>query len=396
MSRRVAQRKASGRPFCHDGAVPTSNMTTVATPNMLWITQRELIVIVDDRGRSNLEESFTIGAVRIIDCDDVAELSAIGDDPVLIDIDLHDPTKIKKIKDNLPDRTGNLCTIIAVDRGNHLGVVQAKSLGASDVLARPLNRRELANCLRRHGTDVSKRFDPYALSQEPGGTSIASAAIELNRMFKRFVSGHSLDLASVARSGDQVVDAVSEVGLAQWLNTVRRYHESTFQHCLVVTGILTTFGRETGMRRSDILTLTIAGLLHDIGKAQVPVHILDKPGALTEEEFTWIKRHPVTGFEYLQTQRSISAEVLNAVRHHHEYLDGSGYPDGLLARDIDDLTRIVTVCDIYGALVEQRAYKAPKSRDAAMDILIGMAGQGKIECELVMRTTQAAARRLAR
>jgi putative nucleotidyltransferase with HDIG domain len=343
----------------------------------------KLIVIVDDRARPALADTFAKGRVKIIDCQNVDELAAIGDGPILIDVDLHDLSKVKLIKDNLRDRSGKRCTIIAVDRGSHLSIVQAQSLGASDVLARPWNREELANCLRRYASDASIGFDRDALKREPGGASIVSAAVELDRLFKGLGSGRSLDLASVEQSGDRVVDAVAEVGLAQWLDTVRRYHASTFQHCLIVTGIVTAFGRDTGMRRSDVLTLTVAGLLHDVGKAEIPLQILDKPGKLTDEEFACIKKHPAIGHDYLREQNAVSEEILRAVRHHHEYLDGSGYPDGLRARGIDDLTRIMTVCDIYGALVERRAYKAPKSPAAALDILIGMAEQGKIEYDLV-------------
>src|SRR5690349_13496905 len=110
---------------------------TMATPGP---AQPELIVILDEEARPALADIFADGCVRIIDCQDVGELSSIGDDPILIDVDLHDISKVKLIKDNLPDRTGDLCTIIAVDRGSHLSVVQAKSLGATDVLGRPVNR----------------------------------------------------------------------------------------------------------------------------------------------------------------------------------------------------------------------------------------------------------------
>jgi HD-GYP domain-containing protein (c-di-GMP phosphodiesterase class II) len=79
----------------------------------------------------------------------------------------------------------------------------------------------------------------------------------------------------------------------------------------------------------------------------------------------------------------VDRETLDAIRHHHEYLDGSGYPDGLAAQQIGDLTRIMTVCDIYGALVERRAYKAAKSPEAALDILTNMAKDGKVEGDLV-------------
>jgi putative nucleotidyltransferase with HDIG domain len=180
-----------------------------------------------------------------------------------------------------------------------------------------------------------------------------------------------------------VLSGIHDVGLARWLATVRRYHESTFQHCLIVTGIATAFGHRSGMRRSDVLTLTVAGLLHDVGKAQIPLDILDKPGRLSDEEFAVIKQHPVTGYEYIRAQNVVDAETLNAIRHHHEYLDGSGYPDGIAGQQINDLTRIMTVCDVYGALVERRAYKPPKSPDAALDILAAMAANGKVEFDLV-------------
>jgi putative nucleotidyltransferase with HDIG domain len=343
----------------------------------------ELVVIVDDGARPALPDALANGRVKIIDCHSVGELSSIGREPIVIDVDLHDISKVKLIKDSLPDRTGNLCTIIAVERGSHLSVVQAKSLGASDVLARPWTRQELANCLRRYAAVMSVESDGDALERAPGGSSIVAAADELNRLFKGLSSGGPLDLASVEQSGNQVLDAVAEVGLAQWLDTVRRYHESTFQHCLVVTGIATAFGRNTGMRRSDVLTLTVAGLLHDVGKAEIPLEILDKPGKLTDEEFACIKKHPAIGHDYLRGQNTVDEQILRAVRHHHEYLDGSGYPDGLTGQSIDDLTRIMTVCDIYGALVERRAYKDPKSPAAAMDILIGMAERGKLEYGLV-------------
>ena len=98
--------------------------------------------------------------------------------------------------------------------------------------------------------------------------------------------------------------------------------------------------------------MTVGGLLHDIGKAQVSTDILDKPGKLTDAEFAEIKKHPVIGYDYLRKQNLIAAETLAAVRHHHEYLDGSGYPDGLTAPQIGDLTRITTICDVDRKVIE--------------------------------------------
>jgi putative nucleotidyltransferase with HDIG domain len=347
----------------------------------------ELIVIADDRGRLALPKRIANGALKIVDWRDIGGLSSIGEASVLIDVDLQDLSKVKMIKDNLPARAGNQCRIVAVDHGSHFSRVQANGLGASDLLVRPLTVHELMECLqrrhRRREQTEDRGVDQQAVKREPADASIASAAGVLEKAFRGLTSGEALDLPLLERAGEQVLDAIGEVGLAEWLATVRRYHESTFQHCLIVTGVLTAFGHRNGMRKADVATLTIAGLLHDVGKARVPLDILDKPGRLTDAEFALIKQHPIAGYEYLRGQAALSSETLRAVRHHHEYLDGSGYPDGLAGHDIDDLTRIVTVCDVYGALIEKRAYKAPKSPDAALDILVGMARGGKIENDLV-------------
>lgn len=217
----------------------------------------------------------------------------------------------------------------------------------------------------------------------PGGLSIDAAAEALGEMFLSLNEGRSIDAAATARAGDQVIDAIADIGLALWMDTVRLYHEGTFQHCLIVTGLATLFGVSTGMRRSDVGVLTMAALLHDIGKARMPLAILDKTGPLSDGEFAVIRAHPVIGHDYLREQGCFPPAVLAAVRSHHEYLDGSGYPDGLSGDAIGDVTRIITICDIYGALLEKRPYKDPQTPEEAIDILLAMARKGKVEESLV-------------
>jgi putative nucleotidyltransferase with HDIG domain len=345
----------------------------------------ELIVIVDGEGRASLPKEIGRGSSGIIDSLDVAALASIRNHAILIDVDLRDLGQVKLIKDNLPTGKDGQIRIVAVERGSHWCEVQANGLGASDLLKRPWDINDLRKSLQRYG---NRRIEHKAsledqLKHEPGGASIFSAARELDRLFTAFTTNGQLRFASIEQAGDQVVQAISEVGLAKWLNTVRSYHQGTFQHCLLVTGVATMFGHKTGMRNKDVLTLTVAALLHDIGKAQVPTEILDKPGKLTDEEFAQIKKHPVAGYEYLRKQNVVDADILFAVRHHHEYLDGSGYPDGLVSAQIADLTRILTICDVYGALVEQRSYKPPQSPEGAMKILTSMARDVKVERALV-------------
>jgi putative nucleotidyltransferase with HDIG domain len=169
--------------------------------------------------------------------------------------------------------------------------------------------------------------------------------------------------------------------LRNWIETVRRHHEGTYQHCLLVAGITVDFGFSLGMAKADIERLYSAAMFHDIGKARIPLTLLDKPDRLDDRERALIETHPAVGFEILKKNSSVSPEILDAVRHHHEYLDGSGYPDALCADSISDIVRILTISDIFSALIERRPYRSTMPREQAYDIIRGM--HGKLEKPLV-------------
>ena len=107
----------------------------------------------------------------------------------------------------------------------------------------------------------------------------------------------------------------------------------------------------------------------------IPLSILDKPARLTDEEFAIIRKHPVHSREVLAAQPQVSREVIDIAVHHHEYLDGSGYPEGLKGDEITRSVRMLTICDIYAALVEKRAYKPAYSPRQAYGVLVEMAGK---------------------
>jgi HD-GYP domain-containing protein (c-di-GMP phosphodiesterase class II) len=129
-------------------------------------------------------------------------------------------------------------------------------------------------------------------------------------------------------------------------------------------------------------------MFHDIGKARIPLAILDKPGRLDPGERAMIETHPAAGYDFLKGHDRISPEILDAVRHHHEFLDGSGYPDALCAESIGDIVRILTISDIFAALIEHRHYKPTMPRADAYNILSGMSG--KLEKALVASFKQVA------
>jgi len=136
-----------------------------------------------------------------------------------------------------------------------------------------------------------------------------------------------------------------------------------------------------GLAKTDVERLYSAAMFHDIGKAKIPLAVLDKPGRLDDRERALIETHPAVGYDILKENSAISPEILDAVRHHHEYLDGSGYPDALGAESISDIVRVLTISDIFAALIENRTYKPTMPRQKAYEILLGM--QGKLERPLV-------------
>ena len=162
--------------------------------------------------------------------------------------------------------------------------------------------------------------------------------------------------------------------MSSWLNDVRRYHEGTFQHCLLVTGVAVGFALAIKFSSADVKRLGLAATLHDIGKAHIPLSILDKPGRLDPEEEEIMRTHPVIGYEILKAQPEFSPEILDGVRHHHEYLDGSGYPDGLTAPEISDLVRLLTISDIYRRADQ---VEAVQSADARASRLQDPGGDGR-------------------
>jgi putative two-component system response regulator len=138
------------------------------------------------------------------------------------------------------------------------------------------------------------------------------------------------------------------------------------------------------LTEEDLETLRVACLLHDIGKVAVPDAILTKPGPLTPEERAVMNRHPVIGESICAPLKSLR-RILPLIRHHHERMDGSGYPDGLRGYRIPLKARILQIADIYDALVNDRPYRAALPQGEALEVLIGEARCGWLDTVLVRR-----------
>jgi putative nucleotidyltransferase with HDIG domain len=145
--------------------------------------------------------------------------------------------------------------------------------------------------------------------------------------------------------------------------------QSTAEHTRRVALLAAAVAEELKMPASARRDLAMGGLLHDIGKLSVPLDILNKPGALSDEEYAEIKRHPGAGRALLEELGGFPEAVRRLVSDHHERLDGKGYPRGLTGADLCLQTRVLTACDVYDALVSDRVYRSAWSAERALDLL---------------------------
>lgn len=141
-----------------------------------------------------------------------------------------------------------------------------------------------------------------------------------------------------------------------WLTNMKERDEYTSIHCMNVCVMSVSFGRTLGMEKAELEVLGLGGLLHDLGKMRVPLEILNKPGKLTFEEFEVMKTHPMQGYSMLKEQNDLPSEVLDIVKHHHERRNGKGYPEQLDGDQINNMTRIVAIVDVYDAITSDRCY----------------------------------------
>lgn len=176
-------------------------------------------------------------------------------------------------------------------------------------------------------------------------------------------------------AAEQLARAASSNRATSMIEQLRDHHNYTFAHSAKVSLLLSGFGAAIGLGEGERRLLAEAGLLHDVGKLQIPIDVLAKPGPLTEHEFEIMQGHAAIGGDILQEVYGDMPEIAIAARHHHEKLDGSGYPDGLKGIKIHEFALISAVIDIYAALTDKRDYKEALSTEKAFEIMRPMANR---------------------
>jgi len=202
--------------------------------------------------------------------------------------------------------------------------------------------------------------------------------------------GKQADVVQTIPAVSHIVDSVlKNDGTMVGLCRIKQRNAYTFQHAVSVSALLIHLCHSVGEYSNDeLIEIGLGGLLHDVGKMKVPDRILNKPGSLTDEEYTLIKSHVVEGLRYLEAVPGLSNFSIKIVAEHHERYDGSGYPRGLSKNSISQLGQMASIVDVYDAITSIRCYHTGIEPSSALKRIFEWSGRHFDE-ELVQKFIKA-------
>ncbi|MBC3870225.1 HD-GYP domain-containing protein [Undibacterium oligocarboniphilum] len=224
----------------------------------------------------------------------------------------------------------------------------------------PLPREVAAPELKEPKTPVVRQTAPVSMSDELGRASriVSKSKEAIFSMFTEARMGKAVDVGNAQEMVTEIADSVMRnPGALIGLVRLKTKDDYTYMHSVAVCALMIALAKQLGLSDEQTREAGLAGLLHDIGKMMVDADILNKPGKLTDAEFVSVKEHPAAGYKMLMESRDVSQVVLDVCLHHHEKMDGTGYPHRLKGDEISLFARMGAVCDVYDAITSNRPYK---------------------------------------
>ncbi len=209
----------------------------------------------------------------------------------------------------------------------------------------------------------------------------ASALVNQSReavssLFAEARMGRALDTEKCLPLVDEIATSVwRNPGAIVSLARLKTHDDYTYMHSMAVCALMVSLGRQLGMDEAAAREVGMAGMLHDMGKAMMPLEVLNKPSKLTDAEYQIMKTHPQHGYELLQEGKGVGEVALDVTLHHHERPDGRGYPHGLAGDALTRVARMGAVCDVYDAITSNRPYKAGWDPAESIAKMASWAGQ---------------------
>ncbi len=254
----------------------------------------------------------------------------------------------------IKDKSEEIPVLFLTGVGTMEYAIKAINHGAYDFIAKPIDDLEMFHIKVRRAIEKRTyvlREKAYTANLEAEVLAKTKELAEKNELLRLY--SRNLEISTVNT-------------ILSLMAALEEKDQYTVGHTARVTEYALMIGRAIKLSDDDMTVLERACQLHDIGKLVIDVSSIRKPGPLTAEEWMLVKKHPVVGENIIKPLTFLDREC-SIIRHHHERLDGNGYPDGLAGSDIDHLTRIVTVVDCYDAMTSKRSYKTNLSRSVAIE-----------------------------
>ncbi len=207
---------------------------------------------------------------------------------------------------------------------------------------------------------AERRLAPIPVSAEieQAAKICSQSKRAVTSMFQEARMGKAVNTAGAQKLVEEISDSISRnAGALISLARLKTADDYTYMHSVAVCALMIALAKQLGLDEEQTRKAGIAGLRHDLGKALMPIDVLNKPGKLTDEEFAIIKKHPEEGHKLLLASTGADEIALDVVLHHHEKTDGSGYPKGLKDSEISLFAKMGAVCDVYDAITSNRPYK---------------------------------------
>lgn len=294
--------------------------------------------------------------------DGIGVISAVNDtyDVIILDINMPDMGGFETM-DRLNELNYDIPVLFLTGAGSMDYAVRAINLGVYDFLTKPIEDLDIFNvkirrAIEKRGYVLKERQYKAALEDD-----IQVKARQLEEQNKLLLTySNSLENATV-----QLMSSLQ--------NAMEEKDYYTAGHTMRVTDYCLMLATAMGLSESEILILRRAAQFHDIGKLVIDLSCIQKPGKLTDEEWVLIRKHPSVGANIIQPLGFMKREQF-IIRHHHERMDGKGYPDGLTGDQLDDLTKIIIVVDSYDAMTSKRNYRQNMTTEQAVDELFRCSG----------------------
>lgn len=247
--------------------------------------------------------------------------------------------------------------------------VPTDSLLPGMIMGRDIISNNSAAYMLKKGVSLTDKAIEFIKTKGYVGAYISdsmSADVELEEIVDQQLIRQGIEAVEKENVGSIIgvaTDIVSQISSKKDISVdlfdLRSYDDYTFHHSVNVGVFAVAVGRRMGLNDEDLRQLSLAGICHDLGKSRIDKNIINKPGKLTDEEFTEVKNHPKHSFDILSDNAGVSSLVRQAVLYHHENENGSGYPHGKEGNEIPAFAKIIHAVDVYDALTSKRPYKDP-------------------------------------